>query len=134
MFAVALELRLLRRILHRVYVHAMAFLLIRMRAGSYLDDLMSVVPPMDISWQRDAGSDFLINFYDWDRLVLNADADLNLVWHINLCTGVFPCVLTVVGDGNGRVRRSDNGSLTCLQSAGCMLFLKFKAPHWTLGT
>ena len=80
---------------------------------------MGVVAPNDISWSSSSGIDLFIEVYDWDRLVLNGTGQVELSWQINLCTGIYPCSLSIFGSGGSWVTLTEAGSISCLASAGC---------------
>jgi hypothetical protein len=102
--------------------------------------------PSDRPWQDYGGIDFLIDAYDWDRIIVSSDHAATLYTPITLCTGLFPCQLELRGiasatlvenslsaassfsiaanRGRSDVRRGQmqiaaNGSIICLKSAGC---------------
>ena len=79
---------------------------------------MAVSYPSVLGWPA-IQSDFL-ELYDWDKIVLNASSQANLSLQLDLCTGIFPCVMNVKGFNMGTILVSSNGSINCMASAGCL--------------
>ena len=80
---------------------------------------MGFVAPKEVSWTSTSGIDLFVEVYDWDRLVINSTSHVELSWQMTLCTGIYPCSLSIDGNGMGTVFLSGNGSITCPQSSGC---------------
>ena len=57
--------------------------------------------------------------YDWDVVIVSSEASAYLQSTFELCTGIFPCFLSVLGVNLGKVLRQGQGSLLCLSSSGC---------------
>ena len=69
----------------------------------------------------DAG--FLIDVYDWDRMVLGPAAETSISSRLVLCAGPLPCALLLLGESSegSSVKLSGGGALACLNSFGCSL-------------
>ena len=74
-------------------------------------------------WQAQAGGKegLFIDTFDWDAVVLDADKNNFLYEPINLCSGFYPCMLFMWGNGSGLLKVNRNGSLACLASTGCKM-------------
>ena len=86
-----------------------------------LNSIYSIEIPSFVEWDTDSGPGFLAATYDWDTVTLPASpsgsAAALLPWKLSLCTGALPCALLIQG-GGGMIRRSGEGSVVCLSSAG----------------
>ena len=80
---------------------------------------MGVVAPAEIVWSEDLGVQLFIKVYDWDQMLINSSTGVTLSWHVNLCTGFYPCALTIRAEEGGGVVRNANGSIACSASYGC---------------
>ena len=70
-------------------------------------------------WPENDILSHFVNFYDWDRLILNAGADNMLIVRLVLCTGPLPCKISLLGSEGASLQRVGNGSFACLGSLGC---------------
>ena len=61
----------------------------------------------------DAG---FIDAYDWDTLLVSSCV---MQFKLDLCTGIFPCSLSVRGVGVSVMLQQGPGSFSCLRSSGC---------------
>jgi hypothetical protein len=85
-----------------------------------LNDLWTIEAPTDIIWPLQAAEGLFTNIYDWDTLVVWPNTDNVLPERLVLCSGFYPCELTLNGvGGNGVLKRKANGSIECLSSNGC---------------
>jgi hypothetical protein len=80
-------------------------------------DLWALYPPKLVQWPSRAEKDFFIDIYDWDTLKLLPDSRLSRP--VQLCTGVFPCYLSVEGYKGAKMLRSIEGSIYCPGQLGC---------------
>ena len=85
----------------------------------YRGDLMVLYSPKDVAWPRSSRPGYFIEIYDWDMLVLHDQGMHGLTVPVFLCTGCYPCAISVVGDGRGSISRAGNGSIICMDSLGC---------------
>jgi hypothetical protein len=87
----------------------------------YYNDLLILEVPKDISWCNIDRVDNFINIYDWDRLIVNDNADNALQYRLVLCAGPLPCAITLLGAGmeKSSLQRMGNSSIVCLESLGC---------------
>ena len=83
-----------------------------------MNDLIGVIAPTALSWTNVSGLELFIELYDWDTVTLNPSAPAPLISQIRLCTGIFPCRLSIYGNG-GMLLRGENGSFECLWADGC---------------
>ena len=88
-----------------------------MRTGVPLQDLRFVLLQCQRDWTH--GEFWLIDVYDWDTVRVNETAPASLNFNLNLCSGAFPCSLTIKGNANGVIQRSGSGSISCLAISGC---------------
>ena len=84
--------------------------------GTFLNDLYSFVAPAAVVWADNSGPAAFISVYDWDVIQLGTMVIPGLV---DLCVNLFPCGLSLVGAGGGRILRIGNASFRCDASAGC---------------
>ncbi len=97
-------------------------------------DFWGLNAPNNVVWPAGTSNEFFLNVYDWDTVVISApnnesrissNASSNLLSRIELCTGFYPCALTISGAGaklnavNGVLWQSGTGSIICLKSSGC---------------
>jgi hypothetical protein len=77
--------------------------------------------PKAISLPHVASAAFLINVYDWDRLLLQSFSDNQLLSRLSFCTGPLPCAFSLHGVGQqpGILKVGGSGSLACLGTHGC---------------
>ena len=88
--------------------------------SAYTNDLFSLEAPKDVLWPENDTLGYFVNVYDWDRLILNADADNTLLVRLVLCTGPLPCKVSLLGGEGASLQRVGNGSFACLGSVGCL--------------
>ena len=78
---------------------------------------MATFTPQNVSWTS-SSNDF-VYLFDWDTIVVDGSKNNNLSMRIQLCTGLFPCALNMVGINNGSIKRVDAGSISCWSTNGC---------------
>jgi hypothetical protein len=85
------------------------------------NDLITLEAPKDIYWSNIDAMEHFINVYDWDRFILNPDANNILQTKLLLCLGPLPCEIHLLGTGfeGANLKRAGNGSLVCMESLGC---------------
>ncbi len=83
-----------------------------------LDDLVMLDAPKKKSWPLDTGAGFFIDVFDWDWIVLDSINNY-LMSDIFLCTGVFPCSLSLHGYGSSRIYRKGSVKISCLAIERC---------------
>jgi predicted outer membrane repeat protein len=66
------------------------------------------------------GAGLFITIYDWDTIELETSNGNVLSIPVVLCSGIFPCSISIQGDGIQSIQRTGNGSIICLGSAGCI--------------
>ena len=89
-------------------------------SADYLTDFMGVDLPAVVQWPSYTDATAFVDIYDWDLMMLDLTDGLNMLqFHLILCTGIFPCSLTMSATGVGTIQRSANGSLSCSASLGC---------------
>ena len=91
-------------------------------SGAFLNDLYSLAAPAAVVWADTGGLAALIRIYDWDTIELGPNVTMVLPGRVDLCTGLYPCYISVVGasGGGGRIYRAGNSSLHCDAAAGCI--------------
>ena len=86
-----------------------------------------------MTWPAGTSNEFFLNIYDWDTVVISAPYrssgtlhnSSNLFARIELCTGFYPCALTLSGAGgtlntiNGVLWQSGSGAIVCAKASGC---------------
>ena len=90
--------------------------------GGILDDLWTIEAPRALQWQaQDGGREGnFIDTYDWDAVILDAARTNFLYEPIVLCSGFYPCILSLWSNGSGMLKVDGKGSLACLASTGCL--------------
>ena len=83
------------------------------------NDLWAAYPPTSLSWPAEAGADFFINVYDWDTLELLPGYGSELPLSIALCSGFFPCRISLHGSTGSYLSRGASGSISCQVRLGC---------------
>ena len=69
-------------------------------------------------WSAAHGIDLFVEVYDWDRVVLDSAASIPLSRQINLCAGIYPCSISLIGPGS--IRLMESGAISCLANTGCV--------------
>ncbi len=82
-------------------------------------DLWAIYPPKHFQWPSRAEKDFFLDIYDWDTLELLPGSASRLASAIPLCTGRFPCYLSVQGHKGANLLRSSGGTILCQNQLGC---------------
>ena len=85
--------------------------------SDYLNDLLGVELPKVVMWPSNSDVTAFVDIYDWDVISLSKGSILSI--HIDLCTKIYPCFLSVVSDQNLTMSKIGGGSLSCSQSLGC---------------
>ena len=83
------------------------------------NDLWAVYAPSQIDWPEIAEKDFFINVYDWDTLEFYPGSITRIALNMELCTGTFPCAISLVGGQDSKVLQKDSGTFLCSVLAGC---------------
>ena len=106
---------------------------LRMTEQVIFGDFWGLNAPNNIEWPAGTSNEFFLNIYDWDTVVISApNNDSRIVSNssflfsrIELCTGFYPCALTISGAGSklnaasGVLLQSGNGAIVCVKSSGC---------------
>ncbi len=96
-------------------------------------DFWGLNAPNNVLWPAGISNEFFLNVYDWDTVVISAPNNdnitasnsLHLISRIELCTGFYPCALTISGAGgkinavNGLLWQSGTGAIVCFKASGC---------------
>ncbi len=82
-------------------------------------ELRVISAPQVLDWPKISSTAAFVEVYDWDVMMFNRDTSY-LKERIELCFIVFPCALEIHGDGNGAIERIQDGTISCLSSAGCI--------------
>jgi hypothetical protein len=82
---------------------------------------MALELPNDLPWPTNSSASAFSDVYDWDLVVVGPDRANVLSRRVPLCTGTFPCTLTVTGRGSGVLARVGDGALACMATKGCAL-------------
>ncbi len=82
-------------------------------------DLWAIYPPKHLQWPSRADKDFFLDIYDWDTLELLPGSASRLATAVPLCTGLFPCFLSVQGHRGASLLRNSGGTILCLNQLGC---------------
>ncbi len=82
-------------------------------------DLWAIYPPKRVQWPSRAEKDFFLDIYDWDTLELLPESASRLSLAVQLCTGLFPCCLSIEGHEGTNLVRSIGGNINCLNQIGC---------------
>ncbi len=89
-------------------------------AGVFLNDVHTFYAPASVTWPAGGGAATFINVYDWDVLVIPAGITAALPSRVDVCVGVYPCTLSIVGSGAGSsLLRTGNATISCRASSGC---------------
>jgi hypothetical protein len=75
--------------------------------------------PKQVPWPIRMGPGGFIDVYDWDQIVLDANATYELSSRLVLCSGIVPCSLSIHGTGGGVLLRTGSGGIACLAKMGC---------------
>ena len=81
-----------------------------------LSDLRVIVPPKTQQWPAYANADAFIQIYDWDHLNLGGSENF-LEFPIYLGLRTFPSTIQIYGPG--KLMRTRQGSISCLQNNSC---------------
>ena len=72
-----------------------------------------------VLWPTNAAPGLFLNIYDWDRVAVGVASNDSLHKPLVLCTGFYPCAMSLLGSGTGDLMFGVNGSIACLASEGC---------------
>ena len=87
------------------------------------NDLWALEAPRTFSWRNEGAEGQFVDVYDWDTIFVSLGPHNRLAHHINLCTGFYPCALSVVGNEGSAIERMDSGSISCSNANGCTKIL-----------
>jgi serine/threonine protein kinase len=82
-------------------------------------DLRALIHPKEESWKK-SGLTWLLDIYDWDFVIVEQDAVIELSFGLNLCVAFFPCSMQIKGSPFGVIRRRGSGYISCYSSDGCV--------------
>ena len=85
-------------------------------------DLMAVDLPAVVQWPSYTDATAFVDIYDWDIVkldLLESGYHNALIFHLDLCSGIFPCYLELCATQQSAIHRSAFGSLSCSASLGC---------------
>ena len=82
--------------------------------------MFAIAYPRDISWK--SGRLWFIDSFDWDTVVIPHNTTLILDFRLELCTGFFPCMLSIKGEphDNSTMLWTANSSIACSSTMGCL--------------
>ena len=96
-------------------------------------DFWGLNEPNNVLGPTGTSNEFFLNVYDWDTVIVDSPDyenssrvnGSNLVSTIELCSGFYPCALTISGaqeniDGaHGTLWQEGTGTIICVQASGC---------------
>lgn len=83
------------------------------------NDVWAIYPPARVLWANIADLDFFNDVYDWDTLEIPPGHASRLALSVQLCTGLFPCRLSMEGHQNTHLLRDSGGNILCQVQIGC---------------
>ena len=88
--------------------------------SAYLNDLLAISVPATLAWPSNSSLEGFIDVYDWDLLIVDLyDGISQLAIQLNLCFGVLPCNIFIIGKGGGEIKLTDQGAIICAATSGC---------------
>ena len=87
-------------------------------ADRLLRDVRVLQIPVEIVWGD--GQIWLVDVFDWDTVLLARHFSVKLDFALNLCIGIFPCRVHLIGNLAGAIHRLGTGYISCDANNGCL--------------
>jgi hypothetical protein len=81
--------------------------------------LLALTLPKEIIWPHESGESWFIDVFDWDSITVDGLVPTKISIALNLCSGIFPCSISIRGEQSSLFLQSELGFISCSSSAGC---------------